>query len=255
MLNQKTLSVLIASSLALSISSVAAAPILTAKPVKPAPAEAQIVKPAPESLCKSITSRKEVINALQVGIEPEVIAEASAACLPPAKAPSFDRNGEPVQAQLNTTSSIQLNTTIHTQYEELTGCGYHPQRRELACVVKLKKTSGYGGTPPYPAHMGSFEWVKFCVYYPPSQPNPGWEAVNTSAVHVHDKPPTPIAMYPPPYHYGVIVQANPRLHQALVNGQTLWARAALSWGSPPSQSWCSSGYWGNAIWLKIKLDP
>jgi len=237
MLNQKTLSVLIASSLALSISSVAAAPNITAKPVK-APAKAQIVKPAPESLCKSITSRKEVIKALQVGIEPDVIAEANAACLPPAKAPTFNRNGDPIQ---------KVKTTANTQFEELTGCGYHPQRRELACVVKLKKTSGYGGPPPYPANMGSFEWVKFCVYYP------GWEAVNTSAVHVHDKPPSAMN---PPYHYAVIVQANPRLHQALVNGQTLWARAALSWGSPPSAvSWCSQGNWGNAIWLKIKLDP
>jgi len=253
MLNQKTLSVLIASSLALSISSIAAAPVLTAKPVtQPAPAEAKLVEPAPEALCKSITSRKEVINALQLGIEPDVIAKASAACLPPAKAPTFDRNGNPVE---NVMSSQQIAWWGNTNYEELTGCGYHPQRRELACVVELKKTSGYGGTPPYPAHMGSFEWVKFCVYYPSSQPNPGWEAVNTSAVHVHDKPPTPIAMYPPPYHYAVIVQANPRLHQALVNGQTLWARAALSWGSPPSQSWCSPGFWGNAIWLKIKLDP
>lgn len=207
---------------------------------QPAPAEAKLVEPAPEAICKSITSRKEVINALQVGIEPDVIAEASAACLPRAKAPTFDKNGEPVQAQLNTTS-------LSTQYEELTGCGYHPQRRELACVVELKKTSGYGGTPPYPAQMGSFEWVKFCVYYP------GWEAVNTSAVHVHDKPSFAMS---PPYHYGVIVQANPRLHQALVNGQTLWARAALSWGSPPpAVSWCSQGNWGNAIWLKIKLDP
>jgi hypothetical protein len=243
MFNQKTLSALVASVLALSISTVAARPIakqaeqrLEVKPVEPAP--------APTDFCKSVTSREEVAEALQAGIEPKQISEVYAACLPPAEPPIFNEDGEPVQNVISSKKSGWGDP----HFEELTDCGYHSQRQELVCVVKLKQQSGYGGTPPYPANMGSFEWVKFCVLYPD-----GWESVNTSAVHVHDRPSSAM---PPPYYYGVVVQANPRLHQALVNGQTLWARAALSWGALPStQAWCPPGYWGNSKFLKIKLDP
>ncbi|HEC84552.1 MAG TPA: hypothetical protein ENI48_04835 [Thioploca sp.] len=246
MSNKKTLSALVTTVLALSISTVAARPIakqaeqrLEVKPVESAP--------APTDICKSVTSREEVAEALQAGIEPEQISEVYAACLPPAEPPNFNEDGEPVQNVISSKKSGWGNT----KFEELTGCGYHPQRRELVCVVKLKQQSGYGGTPPYPANMGSFEWVKFCVFH---FTHPiGWESVNISAVHVHDRP--EIAMLPP-YYYGVVIQANPRLHQALVNGQTLWARAALSWGALPSaQAWCPPGYWGNSKFLKIKLDP
>jgi len=206
--------------------------------------ETESVESAPTDICKSVTSREEVANALQAGIEPEQISKAYADCLSPVEPPIFNEDGEPVQDVTK-----KMPWWGNTRFEELTGCGYHPQRRELMCVIKLKQQSGYGGTPPYPANNGSFEWVKFCVLYPN-----GWETVNTSAVHVHDKP--SFAMYPPPYHYGVVIQANPKLHKALVNGQTLWARAALSWGAlPPTQPWCPPGYWGNSKFLKIKLDP
>jgi len=249
MSNKKTLSALVTTVLALSISTVAARPIakqaeqrLEVKPVESAP--------APTDICKSVTSREEVAKALQAGIEPEQISEIHSACYPPVE-PVFNEDEE---AKAASEVQNELNFVISTwniYYEELTDCGYHPQRRELVCVVKLKQQSGYGGTPPYPANMGSFEWVKFCVFH---FTHPiGWESVNISAVHVHDRP--EIAMLPP-YYYGVVIQANPRLHQALVNGQTLWARAALSWGALPSaQAWCPPGYWGNSKFLKIKLDP
>jgi hypothetical protein len=248
MFNQKTLSALVTTVLALSISTVAARPIAkqAKQPLEVKPVESA---PVPTDFCKSVTSREEVAEALQAGIEPKQISEVYAACLPPAEPPIFNEDGEPVQNVI----SSQKSGWGNTKFEELTGCGYHPQRRELVCVVKLKQQSGYGGTPPYPANMGSFEWVKFCVFYNSDNPPIGWESVNTSAVHVHDRP--SYAMHPP-YYYGVVIPANPRLHQALVNGQTLRAGAALSWGAlPPAWPWCPPGYWGNSKYFKIKLDP
>lgn len=251
MSNKKALSIFIAGSLALSISTAVARPITNSAEQ---PLEVKPVESAPTDLCKSVISREEVTKALQTGIEPEQISEVYTACYPPVE-PVFNEGKDRGEiAKAASEPQNELNFVIpqkwNTHYEEITGCGYHPQRRELACVVKLNQPYGYGGPPPYPANPGSFEWVKFCVFY--NTFPIGWESVNTSAVHVHDKS---FAMSPP-YHYSVAIQANPRLHQALVNGQTLWAGATLSWGfPPPAVPWCSPGYWGNSTYFKIKLDP
>jgi hypothetical protein len=44
-------------------------------------------------------------------------------------------------------------------YEEMSCCGYDPQRRQFACPVKIKQTFGFGGAPL----PGSREHVLHCV--------------------------------------------------------------------------------------------
>jgi len=128
-------------------------------------------------------------------------------------------------------------------WEEIDACGYHPQRRELECAVQVKQRFGFAGFPG--VGPGSFEWVQFCVNY-----GGGLVPVNISAVHVHDEP----FGNQPSWYYGVAVAADPTLHQALVNGQTLIARAILSWTILPVG--CNFiPVWGNQADFRIKLDP
>jgi hypothetical protein len=246
MFTKNTSFVLMTSILTLGSSYVLAAPL----------AEATIEKVAVEDeMCKAVTSRTEVAKAIDAGVDPEQISDVYNKCFPKKK-PVFDKEkGVFKQAQIK----------WNTKYEELTGCGYHPQRRELVCVVKVKQKNGYNGKAPqfggtwnYP---GSLEWVRFCVFdwNPPSAasstnpftPTWQWRAVGLSAVRLHDETQGASG----PWNYGVVIQADQKLHQLLLEGHTFWARAALSWNYPsPNVSWCPSGYWGNAHMFKIKLD-
>ncbi len=143
-------------------------------------------------------------------------------------------------------SSVAKQETTPTgsiTYEEIDACGYHPQRRELDCAVELKQRFGFAGAPG--AGPGSWEWIQFCVDY-----GVGLVPVNVSAVHVHDEPFGDMG----PWYYGVSVAADTSLHQALTNGQTLIARAILSWTLIPNS--CSyTPPWGNQADFRIKLDP
>ena len=137
----------------------------------------------------------------------------------------------------------QTEPTGSVFWEAIDSCGYHPQRRELECSVEVRQRFGFGGVPG--GGPGSWEWLQFCVDY-----GAGMVPVNVSAVHVHDEP----FGVQPPWYYGISVQANERLHQAAVNGQTLKARAILSWTFVPTG--CNFiPVWGSQSDFKIKLDP
>ena len=143
------------------------------------------------------------------------------------------------------TADAKQNTTPTGSvfWEAIDACGYHPQRRELDCAIEVRQQFGFAGPPG--GGPGSWEWVQFCVDY-----GAGLVPVNLSAVHVHDEP----FGFQPPWYYGVSVQADPRLHQTLVNGQTLRARAILSWTLIPTG--CNYiPVWGNQADFRIKLDP
>ena len=146
---------------------------------------------------------------------------------------------------------VEKQTTTATgsiRWERIDACGYHPQRRELDCAVEVRLRFGFAGTPPGAPGFngpGSWEWIQFCVDY-----GAGLVPVNLSAVHVHDE----AYGVNPPWYYGVSVQADPTLHTALVNGQTLRARAILSWTLVPTG--CGfTPIWGNQADFFIKLDP
>jgi hypothetical protein len=52
-----------------------------------------------------------------------------------------------------------LSQVGSTFYEEMSCCGYDPQRRQFACPVKIKQRFGFGGAPL----PGSREHVLHCV--------------------------------------------------------------------------------------------
>lgn len=128
-------------------------------------------------------------------------------------------------------------------WEAIEACGYHPQRRELHCAVEVRQPFGFGGAPG--VGPGSWEWVQFCVNY-----GAGLVPVNISAVHAHDE----AFGVAPPWFYSVSIAADPMLHTALVNGQTLTARAILSWTLIPNGCFFIP-VWGNQADFQIKLDP
>ncbi|MDM8563095.1 hypothetical protein QUF54_07060 [Candidatus Marithioploca araucensis] len=245
-------------------------------------------------LCKLAIQRQAVVEAISEGIALDEIAEIYDYCSPPVKdvfesddpeaklvegLESDTKAGNRAALSLDAITSVSVYPKYSSHYEELGDCGYHPQRREFVCPVKIKRQYGYGGKPPCPSNncqnRGSFEWVQICVYYPNFSPIPspvateqeqtcsdskfmnyyGWRKVNTSAVHVHDE------QYGahPPWDYAVVVQADPRLHRHLVQGRTLYARAVLSWGWPVStNNACSpqvGWFWGDIDWMRIRLDP
>lgn len=143
-------------------------------------------------------------------------------------------------------SNLSTSGWWNTWFEQLDNCGYHPQRREFACTLRLKQHYGYGGPPPIP-FPGSFEWVTVCV-----QMGTTMKLINIGQVHVHDNP---NLQFGPFWHYGITLPDNPWLHTLPnTNGQTLKAQATLSWYTPALN--CNSQpVWGNTIGFQIKLDP
>lgn len=130
-----------------------------------------------------------------------------------------------------------------TYYEYLTACGYNPQVKEFDCAVELRQRFGYGGPPAN--GFGSWEWVYICVDY-----GLGFTPVNLKGVHVHDES----FGIQPPWYYGVDPPANSTLMLRPLNGQTLNARAILSWQLIPN-SCTYRPVWGSWFDFKIKLDP
>ncbi len=175
-------------------------------------------------------TREDIQAALGDGVSPETLTAEHNECA----------GGTSTELQ------SRFHTTIPTgsiNWEAIEACGYHPQRRELQCAIEVYQNTGFGGLPG--VAPGSWEWVQFCVNY-----GAGLVPVNISAVHIHDNP----GPAGPNWFYAVSVAADPTLHAALVNGQTLQARAILSWTLIPG----GCGFipiWGNQADFQIKLDP
>ncbi|MEJ2406785.1 MAG: hypothetical protein P8171_21305 [Candidatus Thiodiazotropha sp.] len=127
-------------------------------------------------------------------------------------------------------------------YEQMSCCGYDPQRRQFACPVTIKQVFGFGAAPL----MGSREYVLHCVAN-----NSGvFVPVGSDSVHLAN------AMWGngPTWQFAVIANANKNLNTIYpMNGQTRRARSILSWGLQPT----SCNYrpiWGNALNYSIRLD-
>ena len=127
-------------------------------------------------------------------------------------------------------------------YEEMSCCGFDPQRRQFACPVKIKQTFGFGG-PPLP---GSREYVLHCVADAAGVLRP----VGRDSVHLANT----IGNQSPTWQFAVIAAANENLHTVYpMDGQTRRARSILSWGLQPTG--CDyQPIWGNALNYRIRLD-
>jgi hypothetical protein len=127
-------------------------------------------------------------------------------------------------------------------YEEMSCCGYDPQRRQFACPVKIKQVFGFGPAPL----PGSREHVLHCV----ADANGVLVPVGHDSVHLANAFPGQA----PTWQFAVIAAANQNLHTVQpMNGQTRRARSILSWALQPTG--CDyQPIWGNALNYRIRLD-
>ncbi len=127
-------------------------------------------------------------------------------------------------------------------YEEMSCCGYDPQRRQFACPVKIKQTFGFGPAPL----PGSREHVLHCM----ADANGVLVPVGHDSVHLANALPGQV----PTWQFAVIAAANQNLHTVQpMNGQTRRARSILSWALQPTG--CNyQPIWGNALNYRIRLD-
>ncbi|MGD8914535.1 MAG: hypothetical protein PVI97_04405 [Candidatus Thiodiazotropha sp.] len=127
-------------------------------------------------------------------------------------------------------------------YEEMSCCGYDPQRRQFACPVTIKQVFGFGKAPL----PGSREYVLHCI----ADSDGEWVPVGVDSVHLANE------MYgnKPTWQFAVIANANANLHKVYpMDGQTRRARSILSWGIQPTS--CNfTPIWGNALNYTIRLD-
>ncbi|MCB1985264.1 MAG: hypothetical protein H6936_15695 [Burkholderiales bacterium] len=127
-------------------------------------------------------------------------------------------------------------------YEEMSCCGYDPQRRQFGCPVKVKQTFGFGGAPL----PGSREYVLHCV----ADTSGTLVPVGRDSVHLANE----MLGANPSWQFAVIANANNNLNSVYpMNGETRRARSILSWGFEPTS--CNfQPIWGNALNYKIRLD-
>ncbi len=126
-------------------------------------------------------------------------------------------------------------------YEEMSCCGYDPQRRTFACPVRINRNVGFGGSPL----PGSREYVMHCVYDAAAA---AWRHVGTDSVHLSN------SVAAPTWQFAVV--ANAHMNLPLVqpmDGATRRARSILSWGFRPT-SCAFVPIWGNALDYRIRLD-
>jgi hypothetical protein len=125
-------------------------------------------------------------------------------------------------------------------YEEMSCCGYDPQRRTFACPVKVSQSFGFGPAP----NPGSREYVLNCVADAAGVLQP----VGYDSVHLAD------SKTPPTWQFAVVANATRTLQLAQpTNGATRRARSILSWNLQPTS--CEyQPIWGNWLDYRIRLD-
>lgn len=131
--------------------------------------------------------------------------------------------------------------TGSTFYEEMSCCGYDPQKRQFACPVRIKQNFGFGPSP-FP---GSHEYVLSCVF---SAAAGGFVPVALNRVHLSDSNDQPAWMF------AVVANAQANLGTVLpLNQATARARSILSWNAVPRD--CNyKPIWGNTIEYRIRRD-
>ena len=192
------------------------------------------------SAATCVVSRDEVAKAIEAGVPVKELAASLEGCV------AADAEGPVGKDALTTVNAIgqSIKDTGSTFYEALTSCGYHPQRKELTCPIEIRQPFGFAGGPALqPA--GSYEYVLFCV-----NSGAGLVPVNVNGVHVHDE----VHGANPNWYLSAVVSADGDLFSVPLRGQTLRARAILSWAVPPAG--CNAiPVWGNQADFRIRLDP
>ncbi len=142
---------------------------------------------------------------------------------------------------------IQKINTGSVYYEQMNGCGYNPQSKEVACDVEVKRNTYYG---PYPS--GSQEFVRFCYACNTTSLNPStFNSTFLGAVHVTDDNGSGGL---PSYFFTASSRTWPGNPCALNDGKAMTVRAILSWYKPV-QNCTSSPIWGNQFTFTVRRDP
>lgn len=127
-----------------------------------------------------------------------------------------------------------------TWFEDMSCCGYDPQRRSFACPVRIKQNVGFGASPL----PGSREYVLHCV----QDAAGGWQPVGIDSVHLSN------STLPPTWQFAVVANANSNLQLLQpMNGAQRNARSILSWGLQPT-SCAYRPIWGTVLNYRIRLD-
>lgn len=210
-------------------------------------------------------STSVVLAILVVGLVPAASRVQAATCPP-------DRNN--IQSSASTETADQISTDLagclpspisgslagppyiqtisnpggsNTSWEAIEACGYHPQRKEAACPIQIRQMTGYAG--PICTGPGSTEFVLFCVDFGLGA---GLEPINVNGFHVHD------STAQINWDFAAVVQSNAKLLAQMSKGQSLKARAILSWMINPMVGPVPCNFvptWGNRSDFRIRLDP
>jgi len=185
---------------------------------------------------KCSLSKEYVLEELKSGTSITAISGKLSQCLP-----------ETMSYAVNSFTEVKYNVS----YEELTGCGYHPQAKSFHCAVDVKRRFGYGNydTNP-PQASGTFEWVTVCV-----DNGSGLQIVGTSGVHLHDEH----LGVEPNWMFGIEIPVEKEMYGTQyglgtpLDQRSLRARTILSWAAPVTS--CNQiPVWGNILNFKIRLD-
>ena len=188
-----------------------------------------------EEIAKVLASVADAPEAQKLAVEAELYAKykgcAQDAQLAPA---SFFEAAEQCGARVPILGSLF--------FEEMSCCGYDPQRRQFACPVKISQRVGFGAAPL----PGSREHVLHCVADATGMLVP----VGHDSVHLANA----MGNQGPPWQFAVIANAHENLFTIYpMDGQTKRARSILSWEFTPTH--CDyQPIWGNALDYHIRLD-
>jgi hypothetical protein len=188
-----------------------------------------------EEVAKTLADVEGASEAAQLKVEAELYAKYQTCAKDAAFAPStFYQAARECGASVSNLGSLY--------YEEMSCCGYDPQRRQFACPVKIKQTFGFGGAPL----PGSREHVLHCV----ADSSGTLVPVGRDSVHLANA----IGAQAPTWQFAVVAAANQNLQTVQpMDGQTRRARSILSWALTPTN--CNyTPIWGNALNYRIRLD-
>ncbi len=188
--------------------------------------------------------REAFLNAANDGVPAEELVALFAHCLDSAT----DGLTDPGEKALGLPEDkiITINNALaNTFYEQMNGCGYHPQIGFAVCDVEIKQTFGFG--PFGPAPLGSTEFVDFCFVC-------GGAVIPVQGtVHVTDN----ISLALPSYGMMAFAAAPPACGVPAGTGAAFTIVATLSWGVPAIAP-CTAApimVWGNRITFDTRDDP
>jgi len=207
----------------------------------PLPAVAQQVQPVcgldvKEGVASALAGMAGAPEEKKLELEAELYEKYVGECAPDAKLVprSFFEAARQCGAKVS-----QLGNLF---FEEMSCCGYDPQRRQFACPVKISQPFGFGGAPL----PGSREHVLHCV----ADAGGVLVPVGHDSVHLANA----LGIQSPTWQFAVIANAHENLFTVYpMDGETRQARSILSWGFTPTD--CDyQPIWGNALNYQIRLD-